>query len=287
MAKWDRNRVDSSNINNGNEFTTNDNLTVTELNSMVNNSFYAVDFSEAMADAPDISEIAGDGTPSVSLVSNGKFKKFKFSNLKGSKGDAFKYEDFTSEQLDKLKGEKGDTVPNTLTIGSVTGGDSASATITGTAPNQVLNLVLPKGDKGDTGADANSPSYIGSLNNVTNSEVKLNLPQTITKYTGFIIVIDEFNYNVSGSNFKRQSIIYRLGVKNEGDSVRTHIETRVIYENGAIYIYEVDLQLSVISSTQLGIKVPPTARLLRNGAGTTSTEAQYEPTIKSLQVWGF
>ena len=41
---------------------------------------------------------------------------------------------------------------NVLTIGSVTSGNVASATITGEAPNQVLNLVLEKGDKGETGA---------------------------------------------------------------------------------------------------------------------------------------
>ena len=40
---------------------------------------------------------------------------------------------------------------NVLTIGSVTSGKVARATITGEAPNQVLNLVLEKGDKGETG----------------------------------------------------------------------------------------------------------------------------------------
>lgn len=49
-------------------------------------------------------------------------------------------------------GATGATGPaNVLTIGSVTSGKVASATITGEAPNQVLNLVLEKGDKGDTG----------------------------------------------------------------------------------------------------------------------------------------
>lgn len=38
---------------------------------------------------------------------------------------------------------------NTLKIGNVTSGAVASATITGTAPNQTLNLVLKQGDKGD------------------------------------------------------------------------------------------------------------------------------------------
>ena len=56
------------------------------------------------------------------------------------------------------QGNKGDTgatgatgPANVLTIGSVTSGKVSSATITGEAPNQVLNLVLEKGDKGETG----------------------------------------------------------------------------------------------------------------------------------------
>ena len=40
---------------------------------------------------------------------------------------------------------------NTLDIGTVTSGTTPSATITGTSPNQTLNLVLAKGDKGETG----------------------------------------------------------------------------------------------------------------------------------------
>ena len=43
-----------------------------------------------------------------------------------------------------IKGDTGATGPaNVLSIGSVTGGATASATITGTTPSQVLNLVLP------------------------------------------------------------------------------------------------------------------------------------------------
>ena len=40
---------------------------------------------------------------------------------------------------------------NVLSIGSVVGGVTADATITGTSPAQVLNLVLPKGDNGLNG----------------------------------------------------------------------------------------------------------------------------------------
>lgn len=50
-------------------------------------------------------------------------------------------------------GATGATGPaNTLTIGTVTEGP-AGATITGAAPNQSLNLVLPKGDTGATGTE--------------------------------------------------------------------------------------------------------------------------------------
>jgi hypothetical protein len=71
------------------------------------------------------------------------------TGAKGDKGD-------TGAKGDKgdtgAKGEKGDTGPsNTLSIGTVTGGVDASASITGISPNQTLNLVLPKGEKGDTG----------------------------------------------------------------------------------------------------------------------------------------
>ena len=40
---------------------------------------------------------------------------------------------------------------NTLTIGTVTSGTTANASIVGEAPNQTLNLTLPKGAKGDKG----------------------------------------------------------------------------------------------------------------------------------------
>ena len=51
-----------------------------------------------------------------------------------------------------VQGVQGNPGPsNVLTIGTVQSGDSASASITGTSPNQVLNLTLPKGEKGDKG----------------------------------------------------------------------------------------------------------------------------------------
>lgn len=64
-------------------------------------------------------------------------------------------------QVPGTQGSAGPTGPagaagpaNHLTIGTVTTG-SAAATITGTAPNQVLNLTLPQGQTGSAGAAAN------------------------------------------------------------------------------------------------------------------------------------
>ena len=44
-------------------------------------------FVNALTDPPDLTDVGNVGTPSVSFVANGEYKKFKFSNLKGEKGD--------------------------------------------------------------------------------------------------------------------------------------------------------------------------------------------------------
>lgn len=77
----------------------------------------------------------------LKLKQNGKWVPISVG-AQGTKGDP---------------GDTGDTGPaNTLTIGTVTSGVEASATITGEAPNQVLNLVLQQGEKGDSGV------YVGA-----------------------------------------------------------------------------------------------------------------------------
>ena len=71
----------------------------------------------------------------------------------GDKGDSFTYGDFTQEQLDDLAEA---ATPN-FGLGTVTtldAGSQATATITGTPQNPALNLGIPKGVKGDTGAAA-------------------------------------------------------------------------------------------------------------------------------------
>lgn len=63
----------------------------------------------------------------------------------------FKYKDSEGniKSLINMIGPQGPEGPaNNLTIGEVTKGIEAEATITGETPNQVLNLVLPQGDSG-------------------------------------------------------------------------------------------------------------------------------------------
>ena len=68
MTEWRRNKVLSENINKGNEFTTDDDLTIEELNAMVNSGLYSQDFAEKLVTNIDTSDIGNVGIPSVSLV---------------------------------------------------------------------------------------------------------------------------------------------------------------------------------------------------------------------------
>ena len=89
MAEWSRDKVET--LNNGKEYEKLDRVSREQINAIINNSFYGVDFVEAMADTPDLSEVSNIGVPNVTIINNIKngkiYKKFKFSNLKGEKGD--------------------------------------------------------------------------------------------------------------------------------------------------------------------------------------------------------
>lgn len=93
MAEWSREKVESSDLNKGQEWTKNDQVALEELNAMVNSGLYAQDFVEKLVENIDISEIGNVGTPTVELIDGDgattekPYKKFKFSNFKGDKGD--------------------------------------------------------------------------------------------------------------------------------------------------------------------------------------------------------
>ena len=62
-----------------------------------------------------------------------------------------KREEYITELKTKVENGDFNGKANILTIGNVIKGENAQASIVGNTPNQILNLVLPKGDKGDKG----------------------------------------------------------------------------------------------------------------------------------------
>lgn len=99
-------------------------------------------------------------SPVVAVVTDNARRVLQITNWTGGEGSKPAVTGFigatgivaTAALAVDIRGSIGATGPsNTLAIGTVTSAASPSATITGTSPNQTLNLVLPKGDKGDTG----------------------------------------------------------------------------------------------------------------------------------------
>lgn len=92
MKNWSRVKVDSSEINDGNEYEKGSRVSRQNLNAMVNSGLFAQDFAEKLVENIDISEIGFIGEPNVTIIDGDgatidkPYKKFKFSNLKGEKG---------------------------------------------------------------------------------------------------------------------------------------------------------------------------------------------------------
>jgi hypothetical protein len=95
------------------------------------------------ANSLSIGTVEGGETASATIIGSAPSQTLNLVLPKGEKGD-------TGSQ--GLKGDTGDAGPaNSLSIGTVEGGETAGASITGDAPSQTLNLTLPRGEKGDKG----------------------------------------------------------------------------------------------------------------------------------------
>ena len=96
-------------------------------------------------------------------------------------------------------GATGATGPaNTLSIGTVTEG-AAAATITGTAPNQTLNLVVPKGNTGATGSTGPAgPANSLSIGTVTEGAAAATITGTAPTQT-LNLVVPKGNTGATGS----------------------------------------------------------------------------------------
>lgn len=193
MAQWSKNKVLPENINGNQEFTRDNNFTIEELNAIVNNSFYASDMVESMGSQPNVQNVNNVGVPNVSIetfTENGQTKKrFKFENLKGEKGE---------QGIQGEKGEQGEKgVPNSLRIGTVEAGETANATITGESPEQLLNLVLPRGEKGENGDDGVGFYYvydklideIGQLGRIPNYQI---VEYDRVKFVPYSLIVDRY-----------------------------------------------------------------------------------------------
>ena len=169
MGKWTREKVNSENLNGGNQYEAKDRLSREQLNAIVNSGLYAQDFVEHLADTPDTSEANNVGVPSVELISNGSYKKFKFSNLKGEKGDKGEQgiQGEKGEQgiqgIQGIQGEKGDKGDKGDT--GAAGKDGAGCYVNGVATN--VNFTS------DPQAQLDAKASQSSLN-TTNSNVTAN-----------------------------------------------------------------------------------------------------------------
>ena len=109
-------------------------------------------------------------SPSAIIVQPDNERKIILKGSGGLKGETGEQGPAGPQGEQGPQGPAGQPGPaNTLSIGTVQKGDTADATITGTAPNQTLNLTLPKGDKGDTGAQG--PAGAGVITGGTTGQV--------------------------------------------------------------------------------------------------------------------
>jgi hypothetical protein len=92
MAKWSKNKVAPSQINKGNEYTKDDNVSVEELNAIVNNSFNSQDQAEQSLETVKgfrIGSVISGDIPSASILVDPNKKEIILNLIlpKGDKGD--------------------------------------------------------------------------------------------------------------------------------------------------------------------------------------------------------
>lgn len=76
-----------SEINGGNQFVAGDNVTEQAVNAPLESAAFSQEYVESFASQPDNTEADNVGTPTVEIIPNGQYKKFKFKNLKGKTGE--------------------------------------------------------------------------------------------------------------------------------------------------------------------------------------------------------
>jgi hypothetical protein len=117
------------------------------------------------------------------------------------------------------QGNVGPTGPaNSLSIGTVTKGDDPAATLTGTAPNQVLSLTLPKGDQGATGAAG--PATVVQVGTVTTAASSANASITTVTKGDTVTLNFTIPRGADGTSNLADETPQPLGVANAGSATR-------------------------------------------------------------------
>ena len=112
--------------------------------------------------------------------------KFKFEIPRGDKGDAFEYNDFTQDQLNGLKGPKGDAATCDVDASTTTGvaGSLAKVENVGTTSAARFKFTIPRGDKGDKGDAGAAFRYKGEV------QTRADLPTEDNDEADTYIVLD-------------------------------------------------------------------------------------------------
>ena len=132
------------------------------------------------------------------------------------------------------KGDKGET--NNIKIGTVETGEKASATLEGESPNQILNLVLPKGDKGEQGEPGIKPvKGIDYFTEEEIQEIKSNILDQVNQFS--VLVVEE----LPTDNIDEHTIYFVPKTKTEQNDVYDEF---IYINNGWEHIGTTEVDLS-------------------------------------------
>ena len=160
------------------------------------------------------------------------------------------------------KGDKGET--NNIKIGTVETGEKASATLEGESPNQILNLVLPKGDKGEQGEPGIKP--VKGIDYFTEEEIqkiKSNILDQVNQFSVLVVkelptdnIDDHTIYFIPKAKTEQNDIYDEFIYINNGWE---HIGTTEVDLSSYYKKDEIDAKLEAVEGNEVYIGNPTEA----------------------------
>lgn len=134
-------------------------------------------------------QVRPDQFPLESNPNNSNFEVYSQKGGVNKRASLLSIRNYVLQGLNSVAGPAGPPGPvNTLNIGTVSTGTTASATITGTSPNQTLNLVLPSGS-GSGGSGSTGQNLVNGGKTGNNQIIN------ITGGTGITIDVRDTDYD--------------------------------------------------------------------------------------------